>query len=193
MTDIARQFLLKLGKFKTEDIDLIIENTEVETFKKSDSLIRQGSLSKKCYLVVKGCLRQFQVIDGVEKTSVFFLEGQPVIAYASYLNAQPAEYTVQCLENTVVLSGTREKEIAMHAKNPFLEYLTHTIMAEDFKKAENYIALLNHFSPEERYLMVLKNNPAILNRVPLVHIASYLGVTPESLSRIRKRILLNKV
>lgn len=77
----------------------------------------------------------------------------------------------------------------MHAEKPVLEYITHHIMVDDFKKAEDYISLLNNFSPEERYLQLVKNNPKILQRAPLIYIASYLGITPESLSRIRRRTL----
>lgn len=63
-----------------------------------------------------------------------------------------------------------------------------SLMFEDYKKAESYITLLNGFSPEERYILLMKSRPGILNRIPLVYISSYLGITPESLSRIRRRI-----
>ncbi|MNY74650.1 hypothetical protein D3C86_2137250 [compost metagenome] len=62
-------------------------------------------------------------------------------------------------------------------------------MISDYRKAERYIALLNNYNPEERYLKFMKSNPNFLNRIPLVHIASYLSITPESLSRIRKRVV----
>lgn len=189
MNDFPREFLLKFNRFKPEEIDFIIENTSVETFKKGETILREGSVCKKCYLVIQGALRQFKLIDGAEKVSGFFFEGDPVVSYSSYLNAQASEYSIQCLEDTVLISGTREKELEMHSENPVLEYITHHIMVDDFKKAEDYISLLNNFNPEERYLQLLNNSPEILKRVPLLYIASYLGITPESLSRIRRRTL----
>ena len=190
MTDLAKQFLLKLKRFSPDDISLILENTSVQFFKKGEIVLHEGVVSNTCFLVIQGSLRQFRLIDGVEKTSSFFFEEDPIISYPGYLKNEPSEYCVQCLED-ILISGTKEQEMIMRQTNPLLEYLAHHIMVNDFKKAENYISLLNNFSPEERYQLAFKNNPKLFRRVSLVYIASYLGVTPESLSRIRKRILNN--
>lgn len=192
MSDLAKRFLLKFKRFTPEDVSLILENTSVESFKKGEIVLEEGVVSNKCYLVIRGSLRQFKLIDGVEKTSAFFFEEDPVISYSGYLRNEPSEYAVQCLEDCMLISGTKEQEFKMRQTNPLLEYLAHHIMVNDFKKAENYISLLNNFSPEERYQLLLKNNPELFNRVALVYIASYLGITPESLSRIRKRIVKTK-
>lgn len=189
MSDLAKRFLLKFKRFTPEDVSLILENTTVESFKKGEIVLKEGVVSDKCYLVIKGSLRQFKLIDGAEKTSAFFFEEDPVISYSGYLRNEPSEYAVQCLEDCILISGTKEQELKMRLTNPLLEYLAHHIMVNDFKKAENYISLLNNFSPEERYQLLLKSNPQLFSRVSLVYIASYLGITPESLSRIRKRIL----
>lgn len=192
MSDLAKRFLQKFKRFTSEDVSLILENTRVELFKKGEVVLEEGVVSNKCYLVIQGSLRQFKLIDGTEKTSAFFFEEDPVISYSGYLKNEPSEYAVQCLEDCMLISGTKEQELKMRQTNPLLEYLAHHIMVNDFKKAENYISLLNNFSPEERYQLLVKNNPQLFNRVPLVHIASYLGVTPESLSRIRRRIVKTK-
>lgn len=189
MNDLLRKFLGQFNRFKPSDIDLIIENTTIEFFKKGDFVVTEGQISDKCYLVLKGCLRQFKMIDGVEKTSGFFIEEMPLVIYSSYLDGKPSEFNIQCLEDTILVSGTREKELEMQLESPILEHITSLIMFSDYRKAERYIALLNNYNPEERYLKFMKSNPNFLNRIPLVHIASYLSITPESLSRIRKRIV----
>lgn len=183
------QFLLQFKRFSPADIELVLQHTSVESFKKGELVLEEGTVSKKCYLVVWGSLRQFKLVDGTEKTSAFFFEEDPVVSYSSYLNGLPSEYSIQCLEDCVLISGTKEQELEMRRINPQLEFLTHDLLADDFKKAENYISLLNNFSPEERYRTLLKTEPRIVNRVSLVHISSYLGITPESLSRIRRRIV----
>lgn len=183
------EFLHQFNRFSTEDMELIRQNTSTETFKKGELVLREGTVSKKCYLVIRGSLRQFKLVDGTEKTSAFFFEEDPIVSYSSYLNALPSEYSIQCLEDCVLVSGTKEQELEMRRMNPRLEFLTHDLLAGDFKKAEQYISLLNNYSPEERYQLLLKTEPKIIQRVSLVHIASYLGITPESLSRIRKRIV----
>lgn len=145
-------------------------------------------MAKKCYFVVHGCLRQYQTKERDEKTRRFYVEGDPVVLYSSYLHSAPSEYSVQCLEVCTLISGTREAEQKMHAVYPALEYLTHTIMMDDYKKAEEYITLLNSLRAEQRYSVLSDTRPDLFNRVSLLYIASYLGVTPESLSRIRKRV-----
>ncbi|MBB4801560.1 CRP-like cAMP-binding protein [Flavobacterium nitrogenifigens] len=189
MNDLLRKFLEQFNRFKAADIDLIIENTTIETFKKGELVVVEGQISDKCYLVLKGCLRQFKIVDETEKTSGFFIEEMPMVIYSSYLDGKPSEFSIQCLEDTILVSGTREKELEMQLKSPILEQLTALIMMSDFRKAERYIALLNNYNPEERYLKFMKLHSNFLNRIPLVHISSYLNVTPESLSRIRKRIV----
>ncbi|WP_314004281.1 Crp/Fnr family transcriptional regulator [Xanthocytophaga flava] len=191
MKDIARQFLLKFNRFSSNEIDLILYNTSIEEFRKGQFVIQEGSVCKKCYFVLKGVLRQFKTIDGVEKTSDFFLEKDPVVLYSSYMHGKPSENSLHCMEDCVLLSGTKEQEIAMQKSNPSLEHLLYGLLADDYRKAENYITLLNGFNPEQRYLALLETRPELLNRVPLVYIASYIGITPESLSRIRKRIMSN--
>ena len=188
MNELAKEYLRKFDRFKSGDIDQIIANTSVETFKKGDFLVREGKICDKCYFILKGCLRQFKIVNGEERTTDFFIEGDPVVLYASYLNGKPAECTIQCIENSILISGTKAQEIAMHRANPSIQHLVASLMFEDYKKAETYITLLNGFNPEERYIMLMKSRPGILNRIPLVYISSYLGITPESLSRIRRRI-----
>lgn len=77
MKEIATQLIKKLNLFNAQETDAILAHTAVETFKKGDLIAKEGKTSDKCYLVLKGCLRQYQIIDGQEKTTNFFLEGQP--------------------------------------------------------------------------------------------------------------------
>jgi len=177
-----------LATFNQAEIHAILAHTQVETFQKGQVVVTQGKHCHQCYLVVKGCLRQYQLVDGEEKTTGFFVEGEPAVMYSSYLNGQPSDYSLSCVEDCVLLSGTREQEKEMHQKHPTLAHLTFSLMLQDYQKAENYIALLNGYKPEDRYRMLLETQPKLVNRVPLHLLASFLGVTPESLSRIRKRI-----
>jgi len=128
-------------------------------FKKGERVIQEGKVCKKCYLVISGCLRQFKDIDGVEKTLGFFLEGEPVVLYSSYLENKPSEYHVECLEDTILISGTREQETLMVKSHPNIANLLQDIMFDDYKKSELYIKFLNCYTPEERYLMLMKSSP----------------------------------
>ncbi|GAB3249788.1 Crp/Fnr family transcriptional regulator [Larkinella harenae] len=186
MENTVRWFLEKLEKFNLNEINALLEHTRIECFSKGDLIVRQGLICNTCYFVLKGCLRHYQIRDGEEKTTRFFLDGEPAVLYASYLKQT---HYLSCVEDCILLTGTREQEQELHKKHPKLENLIHTLLFRDYDKAENYIALLNGYKPEDRYLMVLKNQPELLNRALLHQIARFLGVTPESLSRIRKRIV----
>jgi len=192
MKEIATQFIKKLNLFNAQETDAILAHTDVEIFKKGDIIAQEGKTSDKCYLVLKGCLRQYQIIDGEEKTTNFFLEGQPAVLYSSYLKKIPTDYFLSCVEDSVLLTGTRAQEQELRKNYPELEHLTYSLMLQDYSKAENYAALLNGYKPEDRYLILMEKQPQLLNRVPLHQIASFIGVTPESFSRIRKRIMANK-
>ena len=132
----------------------------------------------------------YKLIDGNEKTTAFFVEGQAAILYSSYLEQKPSDYYLSCIEDSILTVGTREQEQELHRKYPNLEHLIYSLLPKDFTKAQEHIALLNNYNPEERYRILLQKQPELLNRVPLHQLASLIGVTPESLSRIRKRVVM---
>lgn len=191
MDTTVRQFVEKLGKFSAEEIDALLKYMEVAEYKKGTVIIQQGKVCDQCYFLLKGCLRQYQLVDGEEKTTGFFLDGQPVILYSSYLKEKPVDYYIACIEDSILLAGNRQQERDLYSKYPNLENLVQALMLIDYSKAEDYIELLNCYGPEERYLILMEKHPEYFNRIPLHYIAGFLGVTAESLSRIRKRISAN--
>ncbi len=189
MKDLLIHFMSKFNKFTQEEINAVVENTQLENFKKGVTILQEGQICTKCFFVLEGCLRQYQIINGEEKTTAFFFEGEAAVLYSSYLEKKPSKYYLSTIENSILTTGTRIAEKELHKKYPKLENLLNTLMPYDYNKSQEHIELLTNYSPEERYLTVLKTRPELLNRIPLHLIASYIGVTPESLSRIRKRIL----
>ncbi|WP_276481669.1 Crp/Fnr family transcriptional regulator [Paraflavitalea pollutisoli] len=191
MKAFAKQLLLQHQVFNAAAIDALLDHTTVETFDKGAVVIQEGRVCHKCYFVLKGCLRQYRNVEGIEKTCGFYQETDQVVMYSSYFSGLSADTSIQCMEDCILLSGTKAQEAAMYEAHPATDNLVFRLLSDDYRKAEEYINLLNAYNPEQRYQALLQSKPAILNRVPLVHIASYIGVTPESLSRIRKRIVDN--
>ncbi len=185
-------FIKRFDKFTQEEINAVVDHTEIEDFKKGTILLREGQICTKCFFVIKGCLRQYKIVDGEEKTTAFFCEGEAAVLYSSYLEKKPSKYYLSTLEHSILTTGTRSNEEELHQKFPRLENLTHTLMPDDYNKSQEHLELLSHHTAIERYQIILKKRPDLLNRVPLHLIASYIGVTPESLSRIRKRILTDQ-
>ncbi len=188
MKNLLAEYITKLDKFNPSEVKAVVDHTELGSFKKGTIVLKEGMVCHRCFFVVKGCLRQYRLVDGEEKTTAFFMEGQAAVLYASYIQQAPSKYYLECLEDSLLTTGTREQELALHRQYPQLEQLIHTLMFEDLTKAEVRMEMLNHYKPEERYQHLLAHHPQLLQRVAQHQLASYIGVTPESFSRIRKRI-----
>jgi CRP-like cAMP-binding protein len=160
------------------------------SFKKGTVLLKEGDIIKSGYFVIKGCLRSYYIIHGEEKTTAFCTEFESLTPVSGDDTSKAAHY-VSCVEDSIVTVGNPEKEKDMMETFPRFEKLCR-IMSEQL--LENNLASFADFkntTPEQRYLNLLKNRPHLLQRAPHHQIASYLGIKPQSLSRIRKRVAQN--
>jgi CRP-like cAMP-binding protein len=190
-TDLA-EFLLSFSLLNTEDREAIGKNLVVHSFKKGAVLLQEGEISAECFFILKGCVRQYYLVDGDEKTTAFFTERQAVTSYLSYVNQVASKHYFVCNEDTKMIVGNLAQENEMYKMFPKLVEITRMMMEQDLGKTQEDFAAFITSSPEKRYLDLADNRPDLLNRVPQHQIASYIGVTPESLSRIRKRLLAKK-
>ena len=180
----------ELDTFTNEDIDAAVELITIKTLKKGEHLLREGEVSAKSYSIVSGCVRQYYSVNGEEKTTFFYSEGQSIFSPNSTSERIPAKYYLSCVEYTTLSVISLENQKEMYSRFPVLESMSRLSLQEELHNYQEMLATYITTSPEERYLNLLKFRPELLNRVPQYQLASYLGVTPESLSRIRKRILL---
>ncbi len=174
-----------------KEIELIVEKTIVKRFKKDEILLREGQIQTKCYMVVEGCVREYLNKDGLEKSTAFFTEGDTFAPFAGDGKGLPSKHTWICSEDCVLTVSNQAFENELRALLPRLDAVFQQIAIEKLNKAK---AEWSHFissSPEERYLNLIETRPTLFNRVPNYQIASYLGMEPQSLSRIRKRIFNN--
>jgi len=173
-----------------EEINFIKERTPIKFFKKGTILLREGEVSDKSYFTFEGCVRQYYLMDGIEKTTFFFTEGHSISSFQSSSQQTPSKHYLECVEDCKLSVSSLKNEEEMYHRFPRFKMMC---LKESERQLGNYQEMLAHYitsSPEERYLNLLKSRPELLNRVPQHQIASYLGVKPESLSRIRKRISL---
>ncbi len=181
-------FLSKIDAFTPEEITELASQIIVREVKKDTILVHQGKVCRLCYFVLKGCLRQYTLEDGIEKTIAFYTEDQAINFFTSKNNQTPSRSSLVTLEDALILVGNPEEERAMYAKYPKLERIAQAMVEQDFGKTQDAFASFITSSPEQRYLNLLNERPDLVQRVPQRLLASYLGMTPESLSRIRKRI-----
>lgn len=188
MKEILRQFIGGFGFLTPDEVDIIVENTMLRTLQKGDYLLKEGQVAKECYAVVKGCVREFVIKDGVEKTVSFFTEGDPITAFTSETSGSPSKSYIQCLEDCVVTVGTESLIEEMIERVPRLEKLIRVEVEKEAGKMQDRLSAFITSTPEERFVALINKQPNLIHRVPQVIIASYIGVTPESYSRIKKRV-----
>lgn len=189
MRNLLISFISKFESLTNEEIEIIADNIKVQSVKKGTVLVKEGQICEACYFVLKGCLRQYVIVDGTEKTTQFYTEEQAAVLFSGYLNQKESESYLSCVEDSVVIVGDTGGEAKMYNEFPKLEQITRRMMEQDLGKTQDEFTRFVTNSPEERYLHLLKTRPELFQRVPQHQLASYIGVTPESFSRIRRRIL----
>lgn len=174
----------------SEDEALDIEQSfPVKTYDKGTYLLKEGQIAKSAYFVVEGCIREYELRDGIEKTTGFFTENQSAANFQSLAGKVPSKQNFVCAEKTTVAVLNSEKEQELYRKHPRFETFCRTGMEKMMGDKHNELAEFISLKPEERYLKLQEDRPELINRVPQYQIASYLGIKPETLSRIRKRLI----
>lgn len=185
------KFLENFGMLTPEEVIIIADNTRLKIFPKGHILLREGDIYNGCYAVVEGLIREYYIKDGIEKTTAFYTEGQPVTSFTSSTKNIPAKHFLQCEEDCILSVGSDSiiEEISRHI--PRLSSIIQQEIEKGAGELQDKLANFMTSTPEERYTHLLETQPSLLLRVPQHQIASYLGITPESLSRIKKRIHTN--
>lgn len=181
-------FLKNWSGISEEEESIILGAFETVSIKKKKDLLEEGTICKYLYFITKGCLRSFYVDSkGVEHIYQIRMENGWISDLESFFTQTPAKYTIEALEDSEMLRISFDRMEKLYEEVPKLERYFRIL----FQKA--YINTLKRLNASmwdtalERYNEMLKEQPDMFQRVPLVYIASYLGITPESLSRIRKQ------
>ena len=167
--------------------DKFLELFQEKEIASKTTLLREGEISNYMYFVRKGCLRLWFNNEGTDITFQFFFENQAVSSFESFLERKPSLFTLESIEPTTVVSLSKNSFDLLLShypdlKNSFLEILIHRM--GDY--ASLFLSRIKN-NPQKRYQELLQDHPEILQRVAQHYIASYLGITPVSLSRIRNK------
>jgi CRP-like cAMP-binding protein len=188
-----REGLEPFVTFNEAEWIVFTQHVNLLTLKKKQHFVEAGKVCRHFGFILSGSLRYYHMVDGNDITGYFSFENEFASSYKSYLTRQPAHNSVQALEPTQIIIISRDNMELMLA-NPMLAY-----KMERFGRliAEYYLICyedrVNAFvtqSPEERYLKLMETGRDILQRMPQRYVANFLGITPVSLSRIRRRILV---
>ncbi len=161
-------------------------DSKILTLKKGETLVKEGQHSDKAYFIVSGSTRAYYLNDGKDITDWFAFENDFICAINSFFQNIPSPHYIEVLEDTKLLVISRDDIMKLSDKYHDFERLTNRVATKTMLKLQARIVSMQFQSAEQKYQNILLAYPNITQRVPLTHIASYIGITLETLSRIRK-------
>lgn len=191
MQTLLFNFLSKYVTLTEEEKNAIISLDIFHSVKKGTILLKEGQKSKESYFVLKGCIRTYYEIDAEEKTTAFYTEME-ALTPPCVISQTPSDYYVSCTEDCILLISNSDMEAEVNAKFPKFESLCKKLSEELLAKERMDFDEFKTSSPEQRYLNLIEKRPDLIQRVPQHQLASYLGIQPQSLSRLRSRIAEKK-
>jgi CRP-like cAMP-binding protein len=189
-----QQSLQKFSSLSDKDWALFSKQLKPKSYKKGDLFVREGQLCNHIGFLNKGIARVFYLIDAKEITSYFNAGNRNmfVCSFTSFLSRKASFENVHFLEDSELLMLEHSQLQELYAKSPNIQKLGRLMAEYNYVLSMERIYSLQHSPAIDRYNNMLKIYPGLLNQVPHHYIASYLGITPESLSRIRKKGLKGK-
>lgn len=180
-------FFEQYGKISEEGIQELQSRLKPKKINKGALLLSYGQICKEIYFVTKGCLRLYNIVDGVEITVWFSFEGNSAIELSSFLSGEPTEYFIEAIEDSEFLSLEKSELLKLYVNHPEMEGIVRSFWEDVILNLLQRLSALQKDSAETRYLNLVSQTN-YLQRVPQKYLASYIGVTPTSLSRIRRKL-----
>ena len=183
--ELSRQ-TVPIGKEALEKLASILVRTEI---RKGQNFLNEGEVCKQIGFVQKGLVRQYYYKNNKEFTEHFSCEGDVFICIESFLRQVPSRLIVEALENTVIYGLPHEEILALGSECYEIEVLYRGLLENSLILSQVKMDMFRMETANERYNRLLREQPEIVKRAPLSHIASYLLMTPETLSRVRANIV----
>jgi CRP-like cAMP-binding protein len=187
MLENIKKSITSLVDFEEEDLMYFLSLFTFKKIKKDQYFLREGEICNQVAFINSGLIRSFFLIDGREQVDSFSLESEWITDYVSFLKRQRSAFYIQAMVDTDLFLLSYENIQKIYDRGKAFERFGRLITEQLYIISVSRATSLLLEKPEQRYLTLLKEEPHLLALIPLKQIASYLGVEPESLSRIRKR------
>ena len=183
--DIARELARRYSTMAHDELDILESILVPMKFARGEKVVESGDVSDAIYYVERGMVREFYFKNNKSVTEYLAADGTIVMSIESLFREEPSKLVIEALEPTIVyaLPKKRLEEVALHNVN--IQILYRKILEESLIISQRRADLLRFESAKDRYLKLCKLNPKVIMKAPLVYVASYLQMTPETLSRAR--------
>lgn len=189
--DIARELARRYSTMTHDELDILESIIVPQKYAKGEMILKEGDICRQFLYIDKGLVRQFYFKHGKEVTEHLGQEHSIVMCIESLFKEEPTRLQVEALEATTVYALPKAdlERVAMHNVN--IQILYRKILEESLITSQIHADLVRFETAQDRYKKMCKLCPQVVLRAPLVYIASYLQMTPETLSRVRASTLLD--
>jgi CRP-like cAMP-binding protein len=189
LTNNFKYFLRQITPISDKEFDETVIFFQEQTLRKGDFFVKQGKICRQIAFINKGVLRTFYLNNKAEETtSCFCTENSLTTSYKSYILQQPSTLSIQALEDTELLVIDYENLERLYSTSMVWQNIGRAFAQREYIVMEQYASVLNNETAKEKYLRLLKEQPTVLQKANIEDIASYLGITRRTLSRIRQEI-----
>lgn len=187
--DVARELARRYSTMTHEELDALEGILVPMKFNKGELILKEGEVCRNIYWVARGLVRQFYYKNGKELTEYMAAEGTVCMSIESLFKEEPTRQQIQAIEPTILYALPKQALEREAVRNVNIQMLYRKILEESLIISQIHADMVRFESAQERYTKLVKRSPQLVLRAPLVYIASYLQMTPETLSRVRNATL----
>lgn len=188
--DVARELARRYSTMTHEELDVLESILVPMKFLKGELILKEGEVCRNIYWIARGLVRQFYYKNGKELTEYMAAEDTMCMSIESLFKEEPTHQQIQALEPTVLYALPKPALEREAVRNVNIQMLYRKILEESLIISQVHADMVRFESAQERYAKLVKRSPQLVLRAPLVYIASYLQMTPETLSRVRNSTLI---
>ena len=188
--DVARELARRYSTMTHDELDILESILVPKRYAKGEKILAEGEVCTNIYWIVKGLVRQFYFKNGKELTEYMAAENTICMCIESLFREEPTHLQIMAVEPTVLYLIPKADLEAVAMKSVNIQILYRKILEESLILSQKHADMLRFESAQDRYQKLVRRNPELVLRVPLVYIASYLQMTPETLSRVRNTVLI---
>jgi len=189
--DVARELARRYSTMTHEELDMLESILVPMKFQKNEMILAEGQICTNIYWVAKGLIRQFYYKNGKELTEYMAAENHICMCIESLFKEEPTRLQMMALEPTILFALPKDALEQASIKSVNIQMLYRKILEESLILSQVHADMLRFETAQDRYVKLVKSQPQLVLRAPLVYIASYLQMTPETLSRVRTSALLD--